>query len=357
MNFFLRPLSIMAGLGVFASLVQADPTFSLTDVGAAPSGTGWGFAGGGYYLNDSGQVAATYSDGGYARPLFWSQSTGQVMLGAFGSYHVFTFGIGNDGTVWGNNVDQAFSWKYGGSMNNFNPIVGSVSTIQSHVDPSNTFYFKAGSNNYIYHAGAYHQVNPQGGGIESTNANADLASYAGHSGHLEAFRWVEGVGTTWLGVPTGYTDSYSFAINGSGVEAGYGRTLGTTEAAVFSPGGIITKLGTFGGSIPSSSAYGINNSGWVVGDSSSASDNFGHGFVWSSDFGLVELQTHLDSSGTGWKIFGGEKINVNGQILAFGSPSGSSVEHLVLLTPVPEPASLSVLALGCLALYRKRRNK
>jgi len=47
-------------------------------------------------------------------------------------------------------------------------------------------------------------------------------------------------------------------------------------------------------------------------------------------------------------------INDNGQIVGIGSDAQGN-GRAFLLTPIPEPATLSLLALGGLALLRRRR--
>ena len=353
-------LASVALLLALASAALGDPTYSLTDCGPAPAGSGFGTIGGGTYLNDSGEIVTGFNAAGLVRPLYWSSSTGQVQFGVFGEEHVQPYGITNGGTVYGNfNLlpgFQAFSWTIGGGIANFNPIVGAVTILDSRVDTSDTFYFRVGTSKYLWQAGSYHAVTPEPAAGNTTNASGDLASAGSHLGHTEALRWVEGTGTSWLGVPAGYTDSFSIDINDSGVVAGFGRNESYyDEAAIFAPDGTITKLGTLGGSQPFSDAFGINNSQWVVGRTTSSADDYFHGFVWSSEFGMLDLQTHLDSSGAGWTIYDAEKINENGQIVGFGTLDGTTY-NLVLLTPVivPEPATLSLLSLAALALLRRR---
>ena len=48
-------------------------------------------------------------------------------------------------------------------------------------------------------------------------------------------------------------------------------------------------------------------------------------------------------------------INDSGQIAGYGTIGGQQHAFLLTLTPTPEPASLSLLALGGMALFRRAR--
>jgi len=97
-------------------------------------------------------------------------------------------------------------------------------------------------------------------------------------------------------------------------------------------------LGTLGGL--TSSAYAINNSGQVVGESQTTYDT--HAFVFDTE-NMFDLNDLIPSD-SGWDLITAQDINSSGQIVGYGSIGGE--QHGYLLTPVPEPATLSLLALG-----------
>jgi len=63
---------------------------------------------------------------------------------------------------------------------------------------------------------------------------------------------------------------------------------------------------------------------------------------------------NLISPDSGWTLKDATAINDNGQIVGYGD-DGSGQARAFLLTPVPEPATLLLLALGGLAVIRRRR--
>jgi len=98
----------------------------------------------------------------------------------------------------------------------------------------------------------------------------------------------------------------------------------------------------------------INNQGQIVGTFVS-SGGYGEAFIWEDG----EFHALLDMvvPGSGWTgLITAVDINDHGQIVGLGSaPNGGY--HAYLLTPVPEPATLSLLALGSRALLRRRRGR
>jgi probable HAF family extracellular repeat protein len=112
-------------------------------------------------------------------------------------------------------------------------------------------------------------------------------------------------------------------------------------------------LGTLGGN--HSGAFGINDLGQVVGWSDTnppgGQARF-HAFVWE-DGAMVDLNDLIPAD-SGWELIEAYDINSTGWIIGFGkNPLGH--HRGFILEPIPEPATLALLALGGLALLSRRR--
>jgi probable HAF family extracellular repeat protein len=166
-------------------------------------------------------------------------------------------------------------------------------------------------------------------------------------GATHAFSYSGGVMTD-LGT-LGGSSSVALAINGAGTIAGQASTSGGATHAMSYSGGVMTDLGTLGGSY--SLASGINSSGTIVGYSYLVGNTAYHPFIYSGGV-MTDLEPYLASIGmTG--NGGATALDDNGNIIGYGT-LGSGDTHGFLLT-VPEPSALALLAFGLTALLARRR--
>jgi probable HAF family extracellular repeat protein len=111
------------------------------------------------------------------------------------------------------------------------------------------------------------------------------------------------------------------------------------------------SLGSLGGD--ESYALSINNAGQVVGKAQTGPTAW-DAFIWTEEEGMVALND-LIAPDSGWAdLFRANAISDTGHIVGFGF-TDSGQGHAFLLTPVPEPSSIALLALGGWALLARRR--
>jgi probable HAF family extracellular repeat protein len=151
----------------------------------------------------------------------------------------------------------------------------------------------------------------------------------------------------------GGSKGYGSDVNEYGEVAGSSAPVGAEPFHAFLYDGVMHDLGTLGGS--SSEGFGINSSSIVVG-ASLLSNGESHGFVYSRDEGMIDLNLMIDNT-SGWVLTDARAINDRGQVVGRGLIGGET--HAYLLTPVPEPAT-ACLIMGCLlglGHYRSARAK
>ena len=311
--------------------------YATTSNGGAMSSLATSGGGGSYMasaVNDSGQIAGQSDIArNLIQALLWT-STGVKDLGTLGGTNSWAAGINNSGQVVGaaetNNINgffYAFLWTASAGMQNLGGMGGTG-------------------------GGSYATA------INSAGAVVGGAAPAGTSPYPHAFLWTAAGGMQDLGT-FGGDSSYAYSINTSGEVVGEANTSLNGHAFLWVKGGTggpagnpqMQDLGTLGGAY--SAAYGINDSGGVVGVSMDANNSAQHAFIWTSSSGMQDLNA-LIPSGTGWTLTAANGINANGDIVGYGTnPSG--VKEAFLLTPVPEPTALALFALGFAGLALKRR--
>jgi len=126
------------------------------------------------------------------------------------------------------------------------------------------------------------------------------------------------------------------------------RGSGLTRAVYWDASDVLHDIGTLGGS--SGWAYAVNDDSVIVGFSNNGAGNRAFGYVPGGM--IIDLNSLLDASAAGWLITRAYDINNGGYIVGEGFFNG--VSRAVLLTPVPEPASVALAVLGAVGLGRSR---
>lgn len=232
-----------------------------------------------------------------------------------------------------------------------------------------------------------------------------VAGYGTSTSGPEACKWTETGGIVGLGdLQGGAYSSSAYAISADGaVLVGYGISANGTEATCWTATGGIASLGDLPGGLIQSTAYGASRDGsivvgqglsalggeafiWTEADgmqtlgylpggiskASAISENGsvvvgyagGAGvtglfaFVWDQTNGLRDLREILEADCgldlTGWRLEQANGVSADGlTIVGLGkNPAGHTEAWVATL---PEPATLSLLALGGLVLLRRRR--
>jgi probable HAF family extracellular repeat protein len=167
-------------------------------------------------------------------------------------------------------------------------------------------------------------------------------------------RWEAG---TWTALTPllGNTEGGANDINNAGVVVGYSTPSplnGLAKRATMWVSGQAIDLGSVDGRVYSD-AYGLNSQGDVVGDASLFISDPASTFAFVYSGGqMYDLTSRVTTPG--WFIRHASAINDLGQIVGVGQYSDGT-NRAVLLTPVPEPSSVALVAAGLVGLTVFRR--
>jgi probable HAF family extracellular repeat protein len=348
--------AVMA-LGMNASAMAAT-MYDVTDLGDLAQRLSFDFS---YGINDAGQVVGS---SGFVpnRAFLWNSSTGMTDLGTLpGGRDSYAYGINNAGQVVGSSDGQGFLWTRSTGMTALGTSGANAINNAGQVVGGENRAFLWSSSTGSTDLGTL----PGGSSSRASDIN-DNSQVVGTSstsdGTSHAFLWNSSTGMTDLGTLPNKNSSSASAINNAGQVVGNsGSTFNGRRAFLWSSSTGMVDLGLPPGRYPasdsdSSSANDINDLGQVVG-SSDSTFNGRRAFLWSSDTGMVELNTLIDP---GIRLDTATAINNKGQIVA--NSRVSSYEHRTYLltpkssTPVPEPLTTggTILA-GAGLVYLRRR--
>lgn len=338
-------------------------------------------------------------------------------MGGFGSSGSYpsSFGISGDGrSAVGSALDgttqHGIRWQYPNwTAQDQGTIDGTHTSIARAIDfDGNVTTGESGDGNlhaYRWTSSGMADLGTLAGDAQSVGLaiNHDGSAIAGNSGTSRAFRWTSSDGMADLGMLAGDTLATAQGISGDGTRVvGSSSTSSVSHAYLWTLGSGMQNLGNLGGTWVSADAIsedgnvvvgsstmaggathafrwtsgsgmvdlgglgsytqfiatGVSGDGSViVGDASGAGSTE---FLWTLGTGMVDLPTYLRSHGASFadsEIAGVGGVSADGTTF-FGNGTGILGTHpsaWVAYTTAPEPGTLAVLALGALALLRRRK--
>lgn len=336
----MRPLlraslsSLLAAL-LFGPVSAQTIEYDLTPLGDLP-GADTTIATG---LNDRGDVVGwSQFFGGTPsiRAWRWAPSTGFVALPQTpGQSNYRAVDINNVGVIAGDGAhDSGFAWRLengtytmlGALPGDGRSIVGGINEAGEITGTSWSFQFTIPKKAYFAAPGAamYEIVRGQGTAIN------ERGQVCGWATAFAPMRYSPASGLTMLPLVPGKAYHYAYGINNSGDIVGNAtRTNGNGSVPyIYTDAGGAQEIGNFGGA---AGAVAINDHGDVVGNSSPGTG--GRPWIWNQATGLRFLSPLVDPT-LGYSPASVSRINNRGQILARAFVTGGTGYEPVLLTPV-----------------------
>lgn len=348
---FLTPLALLA----LATIASAETRYEVINIGTLP-GSEYSYVSA---INNHNRVVGTSYSFGTQRGFLWRQDWGMTEVHGLGYEDTSAWDINDNDFVVGymndDGFERGFTYKYGAWWHN-NAIDQSSGAITRGINNLNQ---SVGSSGWAEDAkatgwllGSQGFALPDYGGDQSSGAfrindSGESVGAATQNGVRRA-TWFRNNNTVFdlHGMIQGATLSHAADINNANWIVGHANINGTQDAFVFN-----LELGMQVISGPGTNVQlnGISMSGSAVGsiDASAA--------VWNLNDGLVDMNTLIDPD-SNWILTSAKDINDLGWIVGQGYHNGVYTSFLARPTEaVPEPASVTILALGVGGLIARRR--
>jgi probable HAF family extracellular repeat protein len=202
---------------------------------------------------------------------------------------------------------------------------------------------------------------PAGSGTSQASGINNKGTIVGHTytageSMQHATLWTKDGRYVDLGeLPGGYEEAAAFAVNEKDHVVGYTITEQDHRAFFWSRETGMINLGALPGTTEGSVAHDINDDDWVVGTSRSPGTTAaGKPFLWTPEWGLIDLNDRLDAASKDWKLYEAKWVNDKGDILGIGQ-LGATYHVVLLHAHMPEPGAVALLAGGAASLVLRRR--
>jgi probable HAF family extracellular repeat protein len=348
-------LFVVLAVGLSAPVTAQ--TYQVIDLGTLGGTRSYGSA-----INSSGAIVgeSTTAGDGLPHAFLWDRTIHD--LGTVAGPYSSARGISDNGLItgWGSSSNgPTHAILYDGAMHDLGTpngpsdfSYGQAVNVSGQVAVDG---FAAGIPQGFLYDGTWHPLGTLGGSASHVHAINNAGRIVGDAyvaGNYQRAALYDGA---WHELGTlGGLRSAAVGISANGLVTGEsqirGSAIGVEHAFLYD--GTMHDLGTLGGT-SFSVGNAVNSSGVVTGSSDIDSTGKAHAFLYSAATGMLDLNSLINPS-SGWVLGAGNGINDAGQITGAGTKNGQS--HAFLLTPLPEPGSLTLLAamLGLTAARRRR---
>lgn len=344
---------------LYCTTVEASEIqYEITDLGTLGGPRSYAYA-----INELGQIVGHSNTGLSTFGYIWDNGTMTSLEGMGGN--TFARDINNSGLIVGWTMDslarRGYVWQSGtgqalpkyrtyeyqswaNSVNEYSQIVGATDLRSSNFTATLGILWESGVMSGLL-------SNSRDAEATTINDNGVAAGWTDTtSGDIARLQDASGV--TNIGKLSVGKDAHALDINNTGIAVGYGDVAQLQpHAFVWDSNLGIRDLGTLGGA--SSTAHSINEHGMIVGSAENELNEL-KATIWMNGEAF-DLSQSI-SVNSGWDtLIEAFDINDRGQIVGYGRLEGSQFDRAFLLTPVPEPMSLSILAIGLAATLCRRR--